>query len=71
MKLVKNLVATLLLMFALGFSTYAGDLETPGCVTPHSTSVDTIAPDPSSDSTSVVETESMLLDLLTAALSVF
>ncbi len=77
MKLVRNLVATLLLMFALGVSTYAGDLETPGYTPPppiRPTSVatdDTIAPDPSASAYEVKTESDLLLDVLIAALSVF
>lgn len=80
MKLVKKFVLPLLFVSALAVKTYAGDLETPGCVPPpppsYSTSSTATTDETTLDSTALSETtvdtsDELLYDALMAMLSLF
>jgi hypothetical protein len=77
MKPVKNVVFAALLLFALAFNTFAGDIETPGFVPPPpprmSVSYEntTAVTDANTEQTIIETSDYLLIEALAALLSVY
>ena len=75
MKLVKNFVFAVLLVFALAFNAFAGDVDTPGAPAPPRMSVSDddlpLGTGTDTEPTDVETSESLFYEALAALLSVY